>query len=373
MKTLRQDVRDTVRRKRQQTSPSRRTLSPIFADCTPEQKLNGSSARRQSFTRSRSPHIRAMSNSSHGAHPQIGSPAPFVRHRSPPTLYTFLPATVSVHIPFPFRGMGWTFSMDARSLAESLLLLGSLVYTNWKLSSAFELLDISDPSISLEVDILVIISIIYILWSHTSVSKTRSSPAPSDQDDTRASSPRTEARENRRNGVSRASQNKAHFGFVWMSVPKNFRECPDDGVLTGLSFAPLIAMALLYSGLRQASSPNSALLPRGWLIEAPRVLENARAPLSALNALILSRRSLVDYATLCSFILLVQILASSWYEAKYRRRWSVPEGERGSVPRSEMRRTWTYWIYSYVLTLVVLFVRYLLARNHINIWQSEWF
>ncbi|KAF9223470.1 hypothetical protein BS17DRAFT_767327 [Gyrodon lividus] len=122
-----------------------------------------------------------------------------------------------------------------------------------------------------------------------------------------------------------------------------------------------------------ATSPNSIPLPHDWLIEAPRVLENARAPLSALDALILSRRSLVDYATLCSFILLVQIFSSSWYEARYRRRWTVPEGERGSVPRSEMRRTWTYWMYSYVLTLVVLCVRYLLARNHINVWQSSVF
>lgn len=114
------------------------------------------------------------------------------------------------------------------------------------------------------------------------------------------------------------------------------------------------------------------MLPPDWLIEAPRVLEDARAPMSILNALILSRRSLVDYATLCSFILLVQIFSSSWYEARYRTGRNVPEGERGSVPRSEARRTWTYWVYSYVLTLVALLVRYLLASNNINLWQSEY-
>jgi dolichol kinase len=142
--------------------------------------------------------------------------------------------------------------------------------------------------------------------------------------------------------------------------------------VTGLSFGPLISVALLSSSLRQAASPNPTLLPSDWLIEAPRVLENAHAPLSTLSALILSRRSLVDYATLCSFILLVQISSSSWYEARYRRRWNVPEGERGSVPRSEALRTWTYWIYSYILTLVALFVRYLLASNNIGLWQSEY-
>ena len=129
---------------------------------------------------------------------------------------------------------------------------------------------------------------------------------------------------------------------------------------------------MLCSSLHQAASPNPTLLPPDWLIEAPRVLEDAHAPLSILNALIMSRRSLVDYATLCSFILLVQVLSSSWYEARYRRGRNVPEGERGSVPRSEARRTWTYWIYSYVLTLVALLVRYLLARNDISLWQSEY-
>lgn len=150
-----------------------------------------------------------------------------------------------------------------------------------------------------------------------------------------------------------------------------FRDCPDDGALTGLSFAPLISIALLFSSLRQATLPNPTLLPLDWLIEAPRVLEHEHRLLSALDALVLSRRSLVDYATLCSFILLAQIFSSSWYEARYRKARNVPEGERGSVPRSEARRTWTYWTYSYILTLVASFIRYVLASNNINLWQSE--
>ncbi|KAF9237618.1 Fph type histidine kinase [Melanogaster broomeanus] len=359
MKGSRQDVRDTVRRKRQQISPSHRTASP--AECKAELKPNGSSTRGQS----RSPRTHATNNLGQNPHQHTASPAPHTRHRLLPTLHTFLPGTVSIHVPILFSGISWTFSVDARSLAESFLLLGSLVYANWKLSSALEPLNVSDPFISLEIDVLVIISVIYIIWSHSSLSKKAS---PSDTDHARGSSPGL----SRRNGGSRTFHNKSHFGFVWMSVPKNFRECPDDGALTGLSFAPLISIALLYSSLRQAASRDPSLLPRDWLIEAPRVLEGARA-LSALDALILSRRSLVDYATLCSFILIVQISSSSWYEARYRRKRSVSEGERGSVPRSEMRRTWTYWIYSYVLTLVVLCVRYLLACNHISVWQSSVF
>ncbi|KAI6122178.1 histidine kinase [Pisolithus croceorrhizus] len=134
---------------------------------------------------------------------------------------------------------------------------------------------------------------------------------------------------------------------------------------------PLIAVAFLLSAVRKVASPESGLLPPGWLIEAPRVLTTGRSSLSALEALILSRRTLVDYAVLCSFILVVQILASSWYEARYRRRRSVPEGERGSVPRSEMRRTWLYSAFALVFTLILLVIRFFLAQYHIAIWQSK--
>lgn len=103
------------------------------------------------------------------------------------------------------------------------------------------------------------------------------------------------------------------------------------------------------------------------------MLTKGRAPLSALEALILSRRGLIDYASLCSFILVVQILASSCYEARYRHRRSVAEGERGSVPRKEMLRTWLYTAFSLVLALVVLCLKFLFARYHVGIWQSEWF
>ncbi|KAI6133531.1 Fph type histidine kinase [Pisolithus croceorrhizus] len=183
-------------------------------------------------------------------------------------------------------------------------------------------------------------------------------------------SPRTEPREGKRNSGTSIPLLKLYPGFVWMSVPKNFRPCLDDGASTGLLMPPLIAVAFLLSAVRKVASPEAGLLPPGWLIEAPRVLTTGRSSLSALEALILSRRTLVDYAVLCSFILVVQILASSWYEARYRRRRSVPEGERGSVPRSEMRRTWLYSAFALVFTLILLVIRFFLAQYHIAIWQN---
>lgn len=366
-KSSRREARAAIRKKRQQLSPSQRYLSPVPAEYVAEQAPKCSTPQPLSFTRSRSPHIRPGSSSSHGVNLQPGTAPLFVRHRAPPTFYSFLPASVAAQFCVPCSAITVSFSAGSRSLTESALLLGSLFMANRQLAFATRSLDTSDIYTSLEIDVLIFICIVYILWAHTSLS--RAITPPSASDDGRLS-PRIEPRENKRSGGTTASLTRPFFGFVWMSVPKNFRPCPDDGASTGLSLPPLIAVALLLSAVRKAASPNSGLLPRGWLIEAPRVLTKGRAPLSALEALILSRRGLIDYASLCSLILVVQILASSWYEARYRQRRSVSEGERGSVPRKEMLRTWLYTAFSFVLALVVLCLKFLFARYHVGIWQN---
>ncbi|EGO24662.1 Fph type histidine kinase [Serpula lacrymans var. lacrymans S7.9] len=188
-------------------------------------------------------------------------------------------------------------------------------------------------------------------------------------------SPRVEARENRRHTVHSPPggiPRKSHFSFAWMTVPKNYRESSDDGILTGFLLGPIIASAMLYSSLQQAasaSSPDYSPLPRAWRIEEPRVLLNARSPPSALDALVLSRESLVNLATFCSFTLLSQVCASWWFEARCSKRKNVPEGERGSVPRSELLRTWNYILFTYTFTLIALGIRAALSHWEISIWQ----
>ncbi|KAI6165715.1 Fph type histidine kinase [Pisolithus thermaeus] len=282
------------------------------------------------------------SNSTQGTNTQPNVAASFLRHKVHATFYHLFPAAIIVQFAIPFSATTVTFSANSRGLAESFLLLSSLFMANQQLARAHKLIDVSDCSQLLA----------YIVWAHTSLSKSTNSASVSPKkDDGRPLSPRTEPREGKRNSGTSIPLLKLYPGFVWMSVPKNFRPCLDDGASTGCI-------------------PEAGLLPPGWLIEAPRVLTTGRSSLSALEALILSRRTLVDYAVLCSFILVVQILASSWYEARYRRRRSVPEGERGSVPRSEMRRTWLYSAFALVFTLILLVIRFFLAQYHIAIWQN---
>ncbi|KAG6330837.1 hypothetical protein ID866_8253, partial [Astraeus odoratus] len=156
LKTSRQEVRETVRRKRQQLSPSRRALSPTFADYVAEQAPNGSAAHRHSFTRSRSPHLQPASSSGQGVNAQTSAAAPFVRHKGPPTFYSLLPASVTTQFCVPLSSTTVTFSANSRSLAESLLLFGSLFLANRQLVQASKLPDTSNLSVSLGMVILVL-------------------------------------------------------------------------------------------------------------------------------------------------------------------------------------------------------------------------
>ena len=145
----RREARAAIRKKRQQLSPSQRKLSPVPADYVAEQAPKCSTPPQLSFTRSRSPHIRPGSSSSHGVNPQPGTAPPFVRHKAPPTFYSYLPASVSAQFCIPFSAITVSFSAGSRSLTESALLLGSLFMANRQLAFATKSLDTADIYTSL--------------------------------------------------------------------------------------------------------------------------------------------------------------------------------------------------------------------------------
>lgn len=103
------------------------------------------------------------------------------------------------------------------------------------------------------------------------------------------------------------------------------------------------------------------------------MLSNLGKPLSLLQALVLSRRNAVSLATLCSTILLVHVCASWGFEALYRRRTNVAEGERASVPRSEARKSWLYVLFTSAVCLGLLALRFLFERAHLGVWQGASF
>jgi dolichol kinase len=150
------------------------------------------------------------------------------------------------------------------------------------------------------------------------------------------------------------------------------RESLDDGIFTGLLLGPLIASALLLSALRISSS-HGPTLPQGWRIEAPAQLHISNASYSALEALVLSRCSLVDLSTFCSAILLFHACASWWLEAKYRKVGDGPEDERGSVPRSESLRTWYYVVFTFCVSVGAIGLKVWFQIMGFKIWYRSCF
>jgi hypothetical protein len=108
------------------------------------------------------------------------------------------------------------------------------------------------------------------------------------------------------------------------------------------------------------------LLPAGWRVESPARLPNSP---TILNALISARYNAVNLATLCSTILLMHVCASAWFEARSRQGDSAPEGERGSVPRREVKRSLLYILFTICISLGMAVARLLFDNNGLGIWQ----
>ena len=118
-------------------------------------------------------------------------------------------------------------------------------------------------------------------------------------------------------------------------------------------------------------SSGGTVLPAGWLIETPVVLGNSHTRLSASEAVLLSRYSLVDLSTFCSTILLFHVCASWWTEKKCRKDGSKPEGERASVPRSAGTRLWHYIIFTLATSAVITGLKIMLKTYQINLWDCK--
>ncbi|KAF5382069.1 hypothetical protein D9615_004280 [Tricholomella constricta] len=368
------------------SSTLRRRMSPHRGSSNDSGSSSALRNRRVPFTRSRSPAISRPSSNPKIAARRHMSPAvsrflPRSALRGPTT---FFPTLLEFHFPLFPTGWTWIFSADFRKCGESHILLGAILYASYAIFNLSE----SDPQaayynmwIVKELLIFSLAVVLYSLWTHSTLSHLEtvtSSPTtsvsllpPSLSSKANSSPPRpSEGRDSRRNSAL-VTAPKTDFGFIWMSVPKNYRESLDDGVFTGLLLGPLIAAGLLIAALRTPSgvSPYTNTLPQGWRIEAPLELPTSRRALTAIEALTLSRYSLVNLATFCSAILLLHVCASWWLEAQFCKRGNTAEGERASVPRSEGRRSWYYILFTLSVSAGIFGLKLLLHSQGLGIWQ----
>ncbi|KAF9532582.1 hypothetical protein CPB83DRAFT_880691 [Crepidotus variabilis] len=336
---------------------------------------NGVHRRRTSFTRSRSPAV-------------LRAPPKALNRMNSPTLTrTFrrniLPSELRFQLRIPFANCIYSFSIDFRKFGEALILLSCIIAASLCISShptpgiRYILHPESNYLLSIELQLLSAVSLIYIVWTHSTISY-------HDKNITNIRSPTTSVftqlsstpvsrnvEFNRRHQLmAPIAASKSDFGYVWMSVPKNYRESKDDGILTGLLLGPLIASALLISSLRQHASSNPDSLPGGWLIENAVFLKQSTAELPASQAVLLSRCSLVELSTFCSTMLLVHVCASWLIE-----RWSgkaddgKPDGERSSVPRSEGRRSWYYILFVLSTSAMMIGGKVVSGVFQLNLWN----
>ena len=232
----------------------------------------------------------------------------------------------------------------------------------------------------------------YMVWNRSSL--TRIPPLSSPTDPAAANSPSAsrlqEARLPRRGVTNTSPPISENRGYVWMTVPKNyrsifvkysarlydtlvdvsFRTSSDDGLINGLILGPLITSALYYVALKFDTEPTGTLQPPFWHIESPWRLSN-ETYLTPQQALVLSRRSAVDLSTLCSATLLIHVYSSHWFEWRHRKYHKVSEGERGSVPRSEARKGWLYIAFTFLVCVLLLGLRFALDRAQVDLWRRE--
>ncbi|KAI3613808.1 dolichol kinase [Moniliophthora roreri] len=364
-----------VKRTKATTSSSRRRPSPYPTSSGESSAPNG----RMSFTRSKSPAMQHTTARFLSLGSQLGFPL-LDRHKSLLTSWRHvLPATFELGIRIPFTSYTWSFSLDSRRAGESIIILYSLVYGSSKIweETNFPSLHFSSHTYNLwiltELQCLIGITVLYMLWAHNSLTSNLSSIPSSEPPDIsptpmrRPASPRiSESREQRRSPPSYLSRKKSDFGFVWMSVPKNYRNSSDDGICTGLLFGPLVSCALLYGSL--SSDPSADPLPPTWRIEAPASLKNSRGFYTPLEALVLSRYSAVDLSVMCSSILLLHVVCSWWLERRFSSTNTV-DGERKSVPRSEGRRMAYYVLFSIGVTFMVTCMKISFQELSLGFWM----
>ncbi|CEH13703.1 dolichol kinase [Ceraceosorus bombacis] len=153
-------------------------------------------------------------------------------------------------------------------------------------------------------------------------------------------------------------------GFIWSTDHRNYRQCGDDGALSGLLMGPLLAAAALLAAIREtaglANAPNGSPLPYpNWQIEGPlSLVQHARPTPDSLHQLVLSRCSLVSLQTLTSTILLLHLLGTRWIRRP------------ADFPQSNWRRLGSFVVFEILVTGFVELVRELAARSGISFWTD---
>jgi hypothetical protein len=129
-----------------------------------------------------------------------------------PDRTALLPGLVELHFSIPYTRLRCSLSIDSRRAGESLVLLGSLLFATLRIAhEPSEIL--SNKWVSYELYALLSAALLYMLYTYGVLSD-RATPIAGKPVPPQNAHP---------SQTKRKADDK--FGFVWMSVPKNYR-CP---------------------------------------------------------------------------------------------------------------------------------------------------
>jgi len=227
-----------------------RAPSPVLppASNSDGSKVNGrtNTLSRRTFTRSRSPAPSSLGLNGIMPQPRPPSPTIFLRLRGVGPTSFVLPGTFSATVSLWMTPWQYRFCIDAKHAAEAVILILALAFATQRLRSSFgksqgndclpfgtlpSPQDASHANIcTLELYAVIFASSAHMVWNHSSC--TRVTPLASTADPGFAEPPQTprltEPRAPRRGIPALAPPIPENRGYVWMTVPKNYRSNPQS-------------------------------------------------------------------------------------------------------------------------------------------------
>lgn len=153
---------------------------------------------------------------------------------------------------------------------------------------------------------------------------------------------------------------------IWATDHRNYRTCPEDGVLNALLLPPLLACATLFSAMQDQAAGRSSARASGeplpnppWLVEGPpAILSHDRKLPGGMTTLVVARYSLVSTMCMTSTVLLCHLLATKWIRRPHE------------FPKSNWTKLRSFTAFATVIAALLELVKDAAALYGIPLWSN---
>ncbi|KAG8832409.1 hypothetical protein FRC17_001390 [Serendipita sp. 399] len=160
-----------------------------------------------------------------------------------------------------------------------------------------------------------------------------------------------------------------NYSLLWMTSSKDYRSDADDGVLSALLLGPIITASMLY-GTITVDAARDTYYPPGWIIESPLYLQKSLDKIPPRQALLNSRRNLVQLSTLCAFVLLTHLCTSNLPAFKAREAAAEHHGSGWERRMRKGRRSWLFVGYATIVSITAVAFHILCDSVNLQFWKD---